>query len=486
MSNKNTDKLLERIRNLMKKKENGIEGYIIPSSDAHASEDLALCDRRRAFISGFDGSAGTAVITTKESALWTDGRYFIQAEQQLDKNWVLMKQRLPESVTIPQWLAQKLPKESRVCFDPSLVSFNEWQVTSQQLDEFGVKLIPIFENLVDQIMDNRPSPPNGHIFPLETRFTGKSWTHKVLDIRKQMINKGAIALILTALDEIAWIFNMRGSDIPYNPVFFAYSVITLENIYLFVDKDKLNKEAKNQLKSCGPKLNIEFKPYNQIRQYLESLISETEGKIWISNTSNYALVSLVPKSRRIDSVSPVSLEKSIKNPTEIESIKHSHVKDAIALCQYYSWLEKEVPKGSVDELSAASQLEELKKLQEDYMGPSFETISSSGSNGAIIHYKPNRVTNRKLSIDEIYLCDCGSQFRDGTTDITRTVHFGQPSDYQKECFTRVVKGHIALASAVFPNKTKIYMLEAFARKHLWSAGQYHFTLIHIFTEDLKL
>jgi len=233
MAIKNTGQILKRLRCLMKNSSyvsDPVQAYIVPSSDAHGSEYIAACDARRAFISGFDGSAGTAVITTKDAALWTDGRYFIQAEQQLDHNWVLMKDAIPGTLSQGEWLSKKLPPGSRVGVDPFVISFDTWKPLATQLDSAGHTLVPINENLIDLVWDNRPSPPANSVEPLAIRFAGKSWKDKVIEIRQEIVNKGATALILTALDEIAWLFNLRGSDIDYNPVFFAYSVITLDNV----------------------------------------------------------------------------------------------------------------------------------------------------------------------------------------------------------------------------------------------------------------
>ncbi|CAG2171919.1 unnamed protein product, partial [Oppiella nova] len=434
------------------------------------------CDARRAFISGFDGSAGTALITQKEALLWTDGRYFLQAEKQLDHNWALMKDAIPGTPTQGEWLCKKLPSGSRVGVDPFVISYETWKPLAAQLESAGHTLVPINDNLVDEVWDNRPSPPNKTVDPLPLVFAGKGWRDKIVEIRQEMINKGATALVVTALDEIAWLFNLRGSDIEFNPVFFAYSVITLDNIYLFIDENKLSPEASKHLQidvslnHQNSGLSIELRPYRMIKEFLKWLISQLPGKIWISHKSSYSLVSVVPEMRRIESLSPVQLKKAVKNSVEIEGMKRSHIKDAVALCEFFAWLEEEVPKGDVNELSAAEKLEEFRRAQEDYMGPSFETISASGPNAAIIHYRSTEETNRPITADEIYLCDSGAQYRDGTTDVTRTIHLGTPSNFEKECFTRVVKGHIALASAIFPQLLKGQMLDTCARKALWDVG----------------
>lgn len=230
---KNSGQLLKRLRILMKNSHyvsEPIQAYIIPSSDAHGSEYIAPCDARRAFISGFTGSAGTAIITQDSAALWTDGRYFLQAEKELDHNWTLMKDGIPGTLRQEEWLAKVLPSCSRIGVDPFVISNDTWKPLATHLGRAGHTLVPISENLIDVIWDDRPSPPANSIEPLSIKYTGRSWSDKVNEVRREMISKGANALIITALDEVAWLFNLRGSDIEFNPLFFAYSVITLDNI----------------------------------------------------------------------------------------------------------------------------------------------------------------------------------------------------------------------------------------------------------------
>ncbi|XP_054167051.1 xaa-Pro aminopeptidase 1-like [Oppia nitens] len=480
MAIKNTGNVLKRLRSLMKNSSyvsDSIHAYIVPSADAHGSEYIASCDARRAFISGFDGSAGTAIITSKDALLWTDGRYFLQAEKQLDHNWTLMKDAIPGTPTQAEWLCKNLSPGSRVGVDPFVISFETWRQLANQLDSAGHTLVPINDNLVDEVWDNRPPPPNKSVEPLQLVFTGKSWIEKIVEIRQEMVAKETTALILTALDEIAWLFNLRGSDIDFNPVFFAYSVITIDNIYLFIDENKLSPEASKHLHIDVSAINhqthgsnIELRPYKMIKEFLKWMISQIQGKIWISQKSSCSLVSLVPESRRVDSLSPIQLKKAIKNSVEIEGMKRAHIKDAVALCEFFAWLEEEVSNGDVDEISAANKLEQFRREQEDFVGLSFETISASGPNAAIIHYRSTEETNRQITKDEIYLCDSGAQYKDGTTDVTRTIHLGTPSSFEKECFTRVFKGHIALATSTFPQLVKGNVLDTCARKALWDVG----------------
>lgn len=240
---------------------------------------------------------------------------------------------------------------------------------------------------------------------------------------------------------------------------------------LFVDETKLTNATRRHLGLDTAPCVIELRPYKMVREFVKWLVTQETGKIWISKYAAYALVSLIPEKQRIQDANPVALQKIVKNDTEIQGMRQAHIKDAVALCEFFAWLEDAIEAAEdVTEISAAEKLEEFRKGQDDYVGPSFESISASGPNGAVIHYKPSQETNRPLSKEEMYLLDCGAQFLDGTTDVTRTVHFGTPSKYQKECFTRVIKGHIALASVVFPRKTKGYSLDTLARKSLWDVG----------------
>ncbi|XP_046997256.1 xaa-Pro aminopeptidase ApepP isoform X2 [Schistocerca americana] len=445
-----------------------IQGYVVPSDDAHQSEYLAECDKRRAFISGFTGSAGTAVITETQACLWTDGRYFLQATKQMDDNWTLMKEGIPTTPTQGAWLSKALPAGSRVGVDPKLISYSAWKPLQTQLEAAGHSLVPVATNLIDLIWDDRPAPPKGTVEPLPLVYTGKTSKTKVEEVRTMLAEKGATLLVVTALDEVAWLLNLRGSDIAYNPVFFSYALVTMHSVHLFMDECKLTPSVRqhfNQEDLC-----ITIHPYEKIQDVLTEQISEQEGKVWISAGASYALTSLIPDKKRVSEATPIALMKAIKNNVEIQGMINAHIRDAAALCCYFAWLEKEVVKGTVSEVSGASRLEEFRREQENFVGPSFETISSSGPNGAIIHYTPSPESDRLLTVDELYLCDSGGQYKDGTTDVTRTIHFGTPTQFEKECFTRVFKGQFFMGTSVFPTKIKGNCLDTLARKYLWDVG----------------
>lgn len=477
MPSKSTTAILTKLRSLMRNKayvSEPLHAYIVPSGDAHQSEYIAPYDNRRAFISGFDGSAGTAVITEHQAGLWTDGRYFLQAEKQLDDNWTLMRDGIPGTPSQGDWLSKVLPMGGRVGVDPFLMATETWKPLSKLLKSNGHHLVPVSENLIDLVWDDQPSPPSNSLMILEQKYTGKTWQEKICLVREKLEEKKADALILTALDEVAYLFNMRGSDIEYNPVFFAYAVICANSVHLFLDEERLDKKVRHHLnldmQDGNDGVTITILPYNDVKSFVADLPKNVSGKIWISEKSSFGLVNSIPKLRRLSQPSPVALMKAVKNEAEIDGMKRAHVKDAVTLCEYFSWLEKNVPSGTVTEVSAADKLEQIKRGQEDYVSLSFATISSTGPDGAIIHYHPLPETDKALSTEEVYLCDSGAQYKDGTTDVTRTMHFGTPSDYEKECFTRVLKGHINLSTVVFPNGVKGQLLDSLARTALWDVG----------------
>lgn len=495
-----TAHLLAKLRSLMQVSSVGcVHAYIVPSGDAHQSEYIAECDMRRQFISKFTGSAGTAVITLDKAALWTDGRYHLQASQQLDpKNWILMKDGLPDTPTQSDWLKDVLKPGSKVGADPHLLSHDAWKTLSKGLKGQNITLIAIRENLIDQVWTDksilqavdseRPSRPCNKLINLSLELTGKSWETKVIELRQELTKKKAGSIVLTALDEVAWLLNLRGSDIDFNPVFFAYCIVTMNDIYLFIDKTKLTAEIEQSLKisHVTPDTAIEDKqeqgmsvkvmPYDSVIDFLShKLVPQESSFIWVSNRSSEAVVSSIPREKRYLAACPVTKQKAIKNETEVEHMRQCHIRDAAALCEYLAWLEATIesnPNGNDQlwEIEGAAYLERCRRQQDRFMGLSFPSISASGPNGAIIHYHPEQASRRPIGKKEIYLIDSGAQYLDGTTDVTRTVHFGEPSAKERECFTSVLKGHIQLALAVFPRLIKGSQLDGFARRSLWSQG----------------
>ncbi|KAJ3042961.1 hypothetical protein HDV00_006268 [Rhizophlyctis rosea] len=467
-SQANTTERLSKLRDVMTK--HGLQAYIVPSEDAHQSEYIADCDARRAYISGFTGSAGLAVVTQTNAALWTDGRYFLQASKQLDDNWILQKTGLPDVPTKEEWLVQVLPKGSKVGIDPTLLTVGAAKTLREALEKENHELIGVPENLIDNIWTNRPERPRNavQVHPLE--YAGQSSEEKIQKLREEIKKNKSWGFVLNALDEIAWLFNLRGSDIAYNPVFFAYALITQSDAILYIDSAKV----KSHLGSA-----VTIRPYEAVVGDLAAYSSQFQNvedaqKLWIGSGCSMALEAAAGGDKAVtESRSPVMIAKSIKNEVELEGFRQSHIRDAAALISYFAWLEDELvnkKNTQISEVDGADVLEKLRSQQLKFVGLSFDTISSTGPNGAIIHYKPEKGTCSLIRADQLYLCDSGGQYLDGTTDVTRTLHFGTPTDHEKDAFTRVLKGHIQLDLAVFPKATTGYLLDVIARVPLWKAG----------------
>ncbi|XP_004860096.1 xaa-Pro aminopeptidase 2 isoform X4 [Heterocephalus glaber] len=450
-----------------------LSAYIIPDTDAHKSEYIGKHDERRAWITGFKGTAGTAVVTMRKAAVWTDSRYWTQAEREMDCNWDLHKE---VGITlIVSWLLAEIPAGGRVGFDPFLISLDSWNSYDMNLQGSNIQLVSITTNLVDLVWGSeRPLVPSEPIYALETAFTGSTWQEKVSNIRSQMQkhSKAPTAVLLTALDETAWLFNLRSSDIPYNPFFYSYTLLMDCSIRLFVNRSRFSPETLQYLNSgCTEPMCVQLEDYSQVRDSVQAYVSG-DVRVWIGTQyTMYGLYEVIPEEKLVaDTYSPVMITKAVKNSKEQALLKASHVRDAVAVIRYLVWLEKNVPKGTVDEFSGAEFMDQLRGKEDFFSGPSFQTISASGLNAALAHYSPTKELNRKLSSDEMYLVDSGGQYWDGTTDITRTVHWGTPSAFQKEAYTRVLMGNIDLSKLIFPAATSGRVLEAFARKALWDVG----------------
>ncbi|XP_033219063.1 xaa-Pro aminopeptidase ApepP [Belonocnema kinseyi] len=474
---------LAKLRELMKAlpangfEKKGMQAFILYYGDAHQSEYLRNRDKRLHFISGFKGSRGIAVITHDRALLWTDGRYFLQALNEFDppEEWTLMKEGVLGTPSQAEWLISNLPLNSTVAVDTDVISYTDFVSMSTSLANKGHILSPLEENLVEKVWgDERPPQTSNPIVPLPLTYTGKKAKDKVEQCRKSMNENGVTYLLISALDDVAYLLNLRGSDIPFNPVFFAYVVVGIEEVHIFVDKSSLVAEAEQQLKNEG--LDPIYHPYENILKFLRETASMgfSYGRVWISAGSSYALHAACGEGHVHIAFSPVSLMKMVKNEIEIEGLKAAHIRDGVALVKYFSWLEEQVTNKSnklaVTEISGADQLSKYRQELDLFVGLSFPTISSSGAHAAIIHYTPSPTTDARITDKEIYLCDSGAQFLDGTTDVTRTWHFGKPTDYERECFTRVFKGQYFLNTAKFPNMIKGNYLDTLARKSLWDVG----------------
>ena len=451
-----------------------LAAYIVPSADAHQSEYVADCDQRRAFISAFTGSAGLALVlqpsVSPTHKLWTDGRYFLQAKHELSNEWEMMRQGQPSTPKLEDFLLAALPPGSSVGLDPTTVSIAGYKALADTLKD-KVVLVSTPHNLVDAVWSDRPAHPTAPLIPHPVQWTGESIASKVDRVRAKLKDAHCYALVVTALDEVAWLLNLRGGDVEYNPVFFSYAVVTADDVALYVDQSKLTAEVKAHL---GPLVHtFDYASFfSSVASILPHL--SPSGRVWLdANRCNAAIFALFPDVAHVHlAESPVTLMKSVKNEVELRGVREAHVRDSVAMCRFLSWLEEEVEKDGVrlTEVSIGDRLAAFRAEEEHFMGLSFATIAGSGANGAIIHYHPMAATCAPVDREHLLLLDSGGQYRDGTTDITRTVHLGTPTAFQRFAFTRVLQGHIALASAVFPPGTCGPFLDALARLKLWADG----------------
>ncbi|KAF8176460.1 Creatinase/Prolidase N-terminal domain-containing protein [Pholiota molesta] len=355
-----TTERLARLRELMKSKDVGVQAVVVPSEDEHSSEYLAHCDERRAFISGFNGSAGCAVITLDNAYLFTDGRYFLQAGKQLDQNWKLMKQGLPDVPTWQEFLHKDLNANTKIGIDAKLISASDAESLTKQLAPKSSELVSLPYNPVDAIWEDRPTRPANEVFYLDEKYSGQSHSDKVAKVREELQKKNAKAIVVTMLDEIAWLFNLRGSDIDFNPVFFAYAVVTTDKVILFVNDKQLDASAKNYLGT-----SVEIQPYDAFFAYLKSLPSsldlKDDAKILIGDKASLAVAEALGEGTYTIVRSPVTDLKAVKNATELDGFRKSHVRDGAALARYFAWLEERLEAGAeVSESAGADVLEKYR------------------------------------------------------------------------------------------------------------------------------
>lgn len=462
----------EKINKLRKELEkNRVDAYIIPSSDAHLSEYVADHFKAREWISGFTGSAGTVVVSKNHAGLWTDSRYFLQAEEELKGSEFILHKVIDRSYpNYLKYIADHFPKGSVIACDGKVFSYGQIINIKKTLDEKGIKLRTDLD-LIQELWTDRPSLPQNKIFELDVKYTGKSRKEKFDEVRKIFKETGSSQYLISALDSIAWILNLRGSDIDYNPVFLSFGILRNDDFLLFTEENKVSDELNNIL----GKDNIKIQPYARIYPYLESL--DKNIKIYVNpDTCNYNLFSSI-SSEIVKGDDIVSDLKTIKNPVEIENLKRAHIIDGIALTKFYIWLENTLQNKSVSEYEAAQKLAYFRSQNEEYVSESFGAIVGYKSNGAIIHYSPDEKKCDQIKPEGMLLIDSGGQYLCGTTDITRTTYFGNPSQEEKRNFTLVLKGHIAVAILKFPDGTNGYQIDTFARQFLWEDGlnYYHGT-----------
>lgn len=445
-----------------------IDAYIIPTSDPHMSEYPADCWKYREWISGFTGSAGTVVVTANKAGLWTDSRYFLQAASQLEGSGIeLYKMMLPETPSISDFLKHELKPGDTVGLNGETYSITEAQALERTLAEKEI-LLNTNAPLIDSLWKERPAIPDAPMFEMPIELSGKSVEDKLIEINQMLHKAGADCTILSALDEVAWTFNIRGTDVTYNPVVISYAFISEKESVLFVNPKKLPTEIAEHLQKEG----VTLADYGMLTTYLSRLPERT--RVFIDGKrTNVAIYNALPKSSiLIEGISPANHLKSIKNDTEIKGFRNAVLKDGIAMTKFYFWLEKSLKAGEkVTELGAAAKLTALRAEQPQYVMDSFASISSYGPHGAIVHYSPTPETDVELKTDSLYLLDSGAQYLDGTTDITRTIALCDvPTEQMKKDFTRALKGTIGIAKCKFPAGIRGCLIDAFARKALWDAG----------------
>ena len=459
-----------------------LNGYIVTSDDAHQSDSLDPRDMRREFITGFYGSAGEAVITSDKAVFWTDGRYYIQADHQLDCNWILMKRGRAEVPSITDWLMHEFRSQSsvRIGADPTLVSAIDWETWEDELANSSIRLVPVRNNLVDLIWQvDRPNYNPHPAYPLPDKYSGKAWQDKVQLIRIDMMLYKADALVLTALDEIAWLFNIRGYDLPNTPVLRAYAVVTHGSIHLYAPRHKILRSVDEHLKMdlCSHANCVKWHNYTSIWYDLRTM-SQAWNLVWLPIRCAYSpgasmeIFNSIPPEKRLPKPSPVLSLRAQKNEVEAEGMRRSHLRDAVAMCDFLAYMEEQYTLNSNgwDEMQVARLANEFRYEQDKNKGISFPTIAGYGPHAAIPHYEPNNLTNIKIGQASTLVVDSGGQYLDGTTDVTRTLHFGTPTEEQKKAYTRVLIGAIQLSSLIFPSSLKSNQLDIVARAPLWNVG----------------
>ncbi|WP_397538063.1 aminopeptidase P family protein [Rummeliibacillus pycnus] len=455
---------VEKLRQLMK--ENQMDAYIIPSYDSHLSEYVAEHWKCRQWISGFTGSAGTVVITLDDAGLWTDGRYYIQAEKQLESSGIrLFRMMDPGVPSYPEWLANVLKEGSIVGFDGNVFSINMVKKMEKDLKAKRIEL-KMNQDLIGDLWEGRPEIPIGTIFTHDVKYAGKSRVEKLNEVRKEMKNKGANYYILTSLDDVAWLLNIRGADVPNNPVVIANVIVAEHKCYLFIDSCKVPPLVKLELEAEG----IELKANHEIQNFLGNL-SSSDAIIFDTNKTNIRLYNAInSNTEKIENPDITTNLKAVKNEVEIKNLKSCEIKDGLAVVKFIKWLKDFVDKEEITEITAEERLEDFRRGQEGYVGPSFDTIAGYKEHAAMMHYKANKETQYTLKNEGLFLIDSGGQYYDGTTDITRTIVLGKLTDEQKRDFTLVLKGFIALSSVKYLYGATGSNLDVLARQPIWQYG----------------
>ena len=445
-------------------KSDRLDGFVVPLTDEHMSEYVGSYAQRLAWLTGFQGSAGSAVVLPEEAAIFVDGRYTLQVRSQVsDREWSY--QSVPET-SVTDWLKDHAREGARIGYDPWLHTRDWVKRAREALASRCAELVAVGENPIDKVWIDKPEASKARLVVQPDEYAGKSSAEKRTEIAEWLESKNADAAVIAPLDSIAWLFNVRGQDVHRTPVALAYGIIHSDGTAdLFVADEKVGPDVRQHLGN-GVRLHD--------RHAFEAALGELGGKTVAVDPerSVAAIFDALDKAgaKILPLRDPTILPKALKNPVEIAGQKAAQVRDGVAVARFLRWIDEEAPGGQVDELIASDKLEALRRESPELRDLSFDSISGAGPNGAIVHYKSSEKTNRKLETGTLYLIDSGGQYVDGTTDITRTVPIGEPTDEMRDRFTRVLKGHIAVATAVFPKGTRGTQLDSFARRPLWQAG----------------
>ena len=445
----------------------GISAFIAPSTDPHSGEYVPAHWESRKWLSGFTGSAGTVVVTKDNAGLWTDSRYFIQAEEQLEGTGIqLFKDRLPETPSISEWLGSVLSKGEKVGIDGWVNSMQEATGLRKELQTYGLELT-LVEDPFQYIWNDRPTLPQTPVFIHGLEYAGVSCCDKINKIKEVIKGKGATSIILSALDEIAWTLNLRGDDVHCNPLFISYLIISEKKNTLYILEEKVTEEVRSYLKEH----QVEIEDYKDFSKNLKAFSEKDEEVLQISPQANEALYTLASQHTHvIIAPSPVALMKAHKNPTEIAGFRKAMERDGVAMVKFLRWLKDAVKTGEETELSVDEKLYELRAEQANFKGISFDTIAGYKEHAAIVHYEATPETSIPLKPEGLLLLDSGAQYLDGTTDITRTIVLGPLTEEEKKDYTLVLKGHLQLQNAQFPAGTCGTQLDVLARISMWKAG----------------
>ncbi|NIJ07365.1 Xaa-Pro aminopeptidase [Sphingomonas vulcanisoli] len=441
-----------------------LDGFVVPLTDEHMSEYVGAYAQRLAWLTGFQGSAGSAVVLPEDAAIFTDGRYTLQVREQVDgAHW--QYQSVPET-SIAAWLEQHAPQGGRIGYDPWLHTRGWVRSAKQALADKGAELVEVDTNPIDAVWPDHPAPSDARLIVQPDAVAGKSAAAKRQEIADWLAEKGADAAVLSALDSIAWAFNVRGADVSRTPVALAFALVHADGTAeLFVDEEKVGEDVRRHLGN-----GVRVQPKAMFAQALGGLGGKT-----VAVDPERAVAAIFSALDQAGATiraerDPTILPKAIKNAVEVAGHKAAQARDGAALCRFLHWLSMEAPKGGETELSAAAKLQQFREATGALRDLSFDSISAAGPHAAIPHYRVDEASNLPIKRDEIYLIDSGGQYQDGTTDVTRTVIVGTPKPEMRDRFTRVLKGHIALATALFPAGTRGSQLDSFARQYLWAAG----------------